>query len=77
MMIMLGECLPQRYRGQLLGALVDAGAPESAVRAAHRDFDAGMARLRAVPIRVHAFATMVEAQLAFGLVASEQVAVPT
>jgi hypothetical protein len=74
--IMLGECLPQRYRGQLLGALVDAGAPEAAVRAAQRDFDEGMARLRAVPIQVHPFGSMVEAQLATGLGATERATVP-
>jgi len=68
---MLGECVPQRYRGQL----VDAEAPESAVRAAQQDFDEGMARLRALPIRVHPFASMVEAQLATGLAATEQVTV--
>ena len=74
--IMLGECLPQRYRGQLLGALVDAGAPEAAVRAAQHDFDGGMARLRALPIRVHPFTSMVEAQLATGLAATERATVP-
>jgi hypothetical protein len=74
--VMLGECLPQRYRGQLLGAMVDARAPEAVVRAAQQDFDEGIDRLRALPIRAHPFASMVEAQLATGLVAIEQTALP-
>jgi hypothetical protein len=74
--IMLGACLPQRYRGMLLGALLDAGAPAELVVAARREFDTGMAAIRSVPLRAVPFATMVEAQLAAGVLATDVQAVP-
>ena len=70
--VMLGICLPQRYRGMLLSAVTTAQAPPSVIAAAEDAFQHGMDALAAIPrIAAYPITELVDLQLTAGLIATD------
>ena len=69
--VMLSVCLPLRYRGMLLAAVISAGAPARTIELAQDAFDGGLAALAKTPLIAHPVPTLVDIQLAAGLLATE------
>ena len=69
--VMLGLCLPQRYRGMLLSALNAAEAPPSVTAAAEQAFRAGLDALAKIPSTAYPVTELVDIQLAAGVIATE------
>ena len=68
--VMLGTCLPQRYRGTLLSALYATEAPPSITEAAEQAFRAGLDALAAIPCTAYPITELIDLQLTAGLVAT-------
>lgn len=69
--VMLSVCLPLRYRGMLLAAVTAAGAPATTIGLAEEAFEAGMAALAKTPLTAHPLPTLVDIQLAAGVLATD------
>jgi hypothetical protein len=63
--------VPQRYLGMTLSTLAAHDGPVDAVDEAEKAFDAGLSRLLQLPLTAHPLTTLVDAQLAAGLVVVE------
>ncbi|MEU9880876.1 hypothetical protein [Streptomyces phaeochromogenes] len=71
--LMLGLCLPQRYRSMLLSALTAAQAPPSVTVAAEAAFQHGLDALAAIPCTAYPVTELIDLQLTAGLIATDHV----
>ena len=72
--VMLGICLPQRYRGMLLSAVNSAQAPASVIAEAEVAFQAGLDALAAIPCTAYPLRDLVDLQLTAGVIATDYAA---